>query len=596
MVQKKAVPVKSLKLLSLTFLAVLVGGVAGLGAVVFRGLIALFHNLLFLGKFSYVYDANAHTPPSPWGALVILVPVAGAVGVVFLVKNFAPEAKGHGVPEVMDAIYYNKGVIRPVVALIKSIASALSIGSGGSVGREGPIIQIGASFGSTIAQLLKISVWQRITLIAAGAGGGIAATFNTPIGGILFAIEIMMYEISVRTLIPVSIATVTATYVGRRFFGAHPSFVVPELRLGYFPTSSPWVLLIYVGLGLLMGGVSILYIKSIYGFEDFFEKRIKSSEYIRHMTGMALVGATMYLLMRTFGHYYIEGVGYAAVQDVLTGHLDVILLLLLLFALKLLAVSLTLGSGASGGIFSPGLFMGATLGGAYGLILKNIFPSLDINPAALAVAGMAGVISGSTGAAMTAVVMIFEMTLDYNVLAPMAITVAISYGIRKRFSRTSIYTQKLVRRGHFMPEALQTDFHLEIRSRDAMEGPIKSVPATLPLGEFAEMVLKERHLPYFLIEDSGRVVEVISRETALEAMQRGEQEIILSEVGRKDYINVPETARLLDVMSQLRSTGAEIALVVGDLESDRLDDVRGYITKERIADVMAESKELFMDG
>jgi CIC family chloride channel protein len=345
-----------------------------------------------------------------------------------------------------------------------------------------------------------------------------------------------------------------------------------------------------------MGGVSILYIKSIYGFEDFFEKRIKSSEYIRHMTGMALVGATMYLLMRTFGHYYIEGVGYAAVQDVLTGHLDVILLLLLLFALKLLAVSLTLGSGASGGIFSPGLFMGATLGGAYGLILKNIFPSLDINPAALAVAGMAGVISGSTGAAMTAVVMIFEMTLDYNVLAPMAITVAISYGIRKRFSRTSIYTQKLVRRGHFMPEALQTDFHLEIRSRDAMEGPIKSVPATLPLGEFAEMVLKERHLPYFLIEDSGRVVEVISRETALEAMQRGEQEIILSEVGRKDYINVPETARLLDVMSQLRSTGAEIALVVGDLESDRLDDVRGYITKERIADVMAESKELFMDG
>ena len=167
----------------LWFLAVLVGVIAGLGAVVFRGLIGLFHNLLFLGKLSVIYDANLHTPTSHWGAGVVLVPILGALVVAFLVKNFAPEAKGHGVPEVMDAIYYNKGVIRPIVAVIKSLASAVTIGSGGSVGREGPIVQIGSSFGSTLGQLLRLPAWQRITMLAAGAGGGIAATFNTPIGG-----------------------------------------------------------------------------------------------------------------------------------------------------------------------------------------------------------------------------------------------------------------------------------------------------------------------------------------------------------------------------------------------------------------------------
>jgi chloride channel protein, CIC family len=172
---------------SIFVLSILIGIVAGLGAVAFRGLIAFFHNLLFLGKFSFLYDANIHTPISPWGPFVILVPVAGAFGVSFLVKNLAPEAKGHGVPEVMDAIYYNKGVIRPVVAVVKALASALSIGSGGSVGREGPIVQIGSSFGSTLGQIIRTPVWQRITLIGASTDGGIPATFNTPIGGVLSA-------------------------------------------------------------------------------------------------------------------------------------------------------------------------------------------------------------------------------------------------------------------------------------------------------------------------------------------------------------------------------------------------------------------------
>lgn len=441
----------SLNSFYVSLLAVLVGIVGGLGAVVFRGLIAFFHNLLLLGRFSFTYDATIHTEASPWGIWVVLVPTLGAAGVVFLVKNVAPEAKGSGVAEVMDAIFYHKGKIRPIVAVIKSLASALSIGSGGSIGREGPIIQIGSTFGSAISQIFKISIRQRITLIGAGAGAGIAATFNTPVGGVLFTVEMLLHEASARSLVPVAISTATATYVGRYFFGVHPSFIIPQLEKTYFHLTNPWVLMAYIGLGLLTGLVSAAFIKSIYGFKDLLDNHVKGGYHVRHLTAMFLVGITMYVLWIGFGHYYIEGVGYATIQDVLSGTLNQLPLLLLLFFLKLISTSLTRGSGASGGIFSPGLFMGVTLGGAYGIALGRMFPTLGISPAAFAVAGMAGVIGGSTGAVMTAIVMIFEMTLDYTVIVPMTITVTLSYGIRKMLSPQSIYTLKLARRGHFVP-------------------------------------------------------------------------------------------------------------------------------------------------
>ena len=216
-------------------------------------MIAGFHNLLFLGQWSLDYDANIHTTPSPVGAWIILAPPLGAVGVAFLVKTFAPEAKGHGVPEVIDAIYHRDGRIRPIVAVIKSIASALSIGSGGSVGREGPIIQVGAAFGSTLGQWVAMPARQRALLIAAGAGGGIAATFNTPIGGIAFALELMMPAITSLNLLCVALATVTATYIGRGFFGVTPSFDVPTLSLLIGHGQTPWVLAIFIVFGALIG-------------------------------------------------------------------------------------------------------------------------------------------------------------------------------------------------------------------------------------------------------------------------------------------------------------------------------------------------------
>ena len=286
----------------LCFLAFIVGIVTGLGAVVFRGLIGLVHNAFFLGHLSFAYDASRFTPAAPWGVFVILVPVVGGLAVTWIVSTFAPEAKGHGVPEVMDAIYYKRGVIRPVVAIVKSIASALAIGSGAAVGREGPIIQIGSALGSTLGQLVTMTAGQRITLVAAGAGAGIAATFNTPIGGVLFATELMMPEISVNTFLPVAIATGTATFLGRLFFGAAPAFLVPA-QLGAMPNQpgSALTLILYALLGAVTGAAAALLIRALHWAEDGFDRI--PGRYGRHAFGMLIVGVTMYLLWRYAGHY-----------------------------------------------------------------------------------------------------------------------------------------------------------------------------------------------------------------------------------------------------------------------------------------------------
>ena len=589
----KIEPSKPLSTLGLALVSVVVGGVAGLGAVVFRDLIGAFHNVLFLGKWTLAYDANVHTEAGPWGPYIILVPVIGAIGVAFLVKNFAPEAKGHGVPEVMDAIYYRVGRIRPVVALVKSIASALSIGSGGSIGREGPIIQIGASFGSTIGQWMRVPAWQRVALIAGGAGGGIAATFNTPVGGVLFVIEVMMHEVSVRTLVPVALAVVTATHVGRVFFGPHPSFVIPNLETPDAVTSDPLILLGYVGLGVALGAVSALFIKSIYGFQDFFEQRINGSYYRQHLIGMFVVGIMMYTLMTLHGHYYVEGVGYSTVQEILSGANYSLAFLLLLFALKLLATSLTLGSGASGGIFSPALFLGATVGGAYGLVFSHLFPSLDVTVSAFSVAGMAGVVGGATGAVMAAIIMIFEMTRDYNVILPMTLTVAVSYAVRKVLCSESIYSMKIVRSGHFAPNALRTNPFLEYKARDRMLPDLGKVDSGITLQEFSAVVSQQPGIPIFLVQDSGRIVGVLRREMALRALDPRQASVLVAELADRNYITVAGTTDLLDVAARMHRGRAAVALVVDGSAVTTLEAVTGVLLREQIADALVETSELY---
>ena len=237
---------------------------------------------------SYHYDANLLEAPSRFGALVALSPIVGGLIVVFLVLRFAPEAKGHGVPEVMDSVFYKRGDIRWQVAVIKSLASALSIGSGAAVGREGPIIQIGAALGSTFrARASGLSTWQKITLLAAGAGAGIAATFNTPLGGVLFALEILLPEVSNRTFLPVVVATGAATTIGRWLIGPAPAFAVPEFQFTLAQAFQAEDAIAFVVLGVLCGVAAWAFIRLLVVMEDGFPK-LPGGPYVQNLVGMAM--------------------------------------------------------------------------------------------------------------------------------------------------------------------------------------------------------------------------------------------------------------------------------------------------------------------
>ena len=575
-------------LFRLSLIAIFVGIVTGIGAIAFRGLIGFIHNLFFLGRLSFFYDANSFTPPSPWGVFVILVPVLGALIVTLLVTKFAPEARGHGVPEVMDAIYYAEGRIRPVVAAVKSLASAVAIGTGSAVGREGPIIQIGASLGSTIGQILPLAAWQRITLVAAGAGAGIAATFNTPIGGVMFAVELMMPEVSVRTFLPVALATGTATYIGRLYFGLEPAFRLPGLAtMSHHPTSLT-ALLLFAVLGVVIGLAATGFIKGLHGAEMLFD-RIRNP-YLRHATGMLAVGVLIYALFQGFGHYYVEGVGYSTIQDVLLGGLATAPLLGLLFVCKLTATSLSLGSGSSGGIFSPSLFMGATLGGAFGALAANLFPSLNLSIPAFAMIGMAAMVGGGTGAAMTAVTMIFEMTRDYDIVMPMIIAVAVSIGIRRVLSRENIYTIKLVSRRHFIPKALHANMFLVHQARDVMDRDILLLPTNMSFDAFLRQPKHEGKIRHVVVVGDERVVGVLRVNTGIrQGLESAYTGVTLDDVASREFIIAHEEDIMFGVIGHMWRRGAMMVVVVSGNGEALACNVLGVITKEHVADSVALS-------
>jgi CIC family chloride channel protein len=572
----------------LSIIALIVGIITGFGAILFRGLIGLIHNLLFLGQFSVLYDANFYTPASPWGAWVILVPVLGALGVTALVVNFAPEARGHGVPEVMDAIYYKEGRIRPVVAAVKSLASALAIGSGAAVGREGPIIQIGSSLGSTVGQLLRLTAWQRITLVAAGAGAGIAATFNTPIGGVMFAIELMMPEVSVRTFLPVALATGTATFVARIFLGPRPAFDVPPIGPVLGNDLLFYALLLYAVLGAAMGVGATGFIRALHGAEAFF-RRI-ANPYLRHASGMLVVGLMIYAFFRLTGHYHVEGVGYSTVQDVLTGGLAAAPLLAILFVGKLAATSLSLGSGSSGGIFSPSLFMGATLGGAFGAAANALFPALGLSVPAFAMVGMAAMVGAGTGAAMTAVTMIFEMTRDYDIVMPMIVAVALGIGVRRMLSRENIYTIKLVARRHFVPKALHANMYLVRHASDVMDRDIMVLPAEMGFDAFLQLPEHDGRLRHVVVTKDERIVGLLRVNTALRRGLEGSYTgVALGEVASRNLTIARAEDIMFAVISRMWRHGSSMAVVVGGSGVPRAGDILGIITKEHVADSVADS-------
>jgi chloride channel protein, CIC family len=572
---------RELSLPVLVFFAFIVGLVAAAGAIVFKYLIAIIYNISFYGKFSFDLDPNVYGDPSVWGPLIILVPVIGGLIVVFLVKTWAPEAKGHGVPEVMFAIYHRGGNVRGIVAVVKSFASAISIGTGASVGREGPIIQIGSSFGSTLGRWLGLIRSQKIILLSAGAGAGIAATFNTPLGGVLFAVEVLLPEISPRSFLPVVAATATSTYAYRQVIGAEATFQIPVWTT--LPSHEA-VNFVEIGLaaftGVAMGLAAWAFVLVLEFMEDWFDE-MKLNDYVKNVIGMLFVGASGYLFMLTVGHYHVMSVGYATIQDILVGNDMTVILLLVLFVMKLLATTVSLGAGASGGIFSPSLFMGAALGAAIGTAGVWLFPNSGLSVAVFAMIGMGAMVGAGTSAAMTAIVMIFEMTRDYNIILPLVLAVAIALGIRRALVVNDIYTIKLRKRGRAIPTDRTTNMFLVQPAREVMSKNFIVLPMEMSVTEALSRVDVETNR--VVVTDGARIVGYV-RFAAIPYHADRFVRQTLGEIMKTDFVVATPKGNLNSVVTRMSRRDRSYAIVVANESGvPRAEDVSGVIDREELA-------------
>ena len=580
---------RRVNLLTLSLLALGVGIMTGIGAVALRSLIGLIHNAMYNGVIKVAYDANILEGPSRFGNWVILSPILGGLVVVYLVQRFAPEAKGHGVPEVMDAIYYQRGNIRGVVAVIKSLASALSIGSGASVGREGPIIQIGSALGSAFSKAIGLSTGQKITLLSAGAGAGIAATFNTPLGGVLFALEILLPEVSNRTFLPVVIATGAATLLGRILIGPNPAFAVPEI---VFPPARHFGVeeaIAFVTLGALCGLAAWAFIRLLVFMEDGFP-RLSRNIYIQNVIGMALVGLMMVGLTHAFGHSYVDGVGYGVIQAVLDQRMTAAGLLALLFVLKLLATTVSLGCGASGGIFSPSLFLGATLGAAFASVAALVLPNAGVNAPSAAIVGMAAMVGAGTGGVMTAIIMVFEMTRDYAIIVPVIVAVAVAAGVRRALIAETIYTIKLRHRGHRIPKERHTNLYLVQQAQDVMERRFILAEAGSTLRESIGWEDVD-DLRAIIVEREGRIVGLIPPRSGLWRETVSNANRLVDDFVEKKLVVCRDVELLSVVLARLKRRRSGAAIVFHGERRPRAADVVGVITKRAIADAVIDNYE-----
>ena len=578
---------RRVNLLVLCGLALIVGIMTGCGAVALRALIGVFHNALYNGTFSIWYDANVSEGPSRFGDWVILSPVLGGLVVVFLVQRFAPEAKGHGVPEVMDAVFYKRGNIRGQVAIIKSLASALSIGSGAAVGREGPIIQIGSALGSAFSQAISLSTWQKITLLSAGAGAGIAATFNTPLGGVLFALEILLPEVSNRTFLPVVVATGAATTIGRILIGPDPAFVVPDIQLSLAQALSLQDAVAFVALGILCGVASWAFIRLLVVMEDSFPK-LPGNAYTQNIVGMTVIGLMMVVLTHIFGHPYVDGVGYGVIQSTLDSRMTSAGLLALLFALKMLATTISLGCGASGGIFSPSLYLGATLGGAFALLLGMISPHTGLTVPSAAIVGMAAMVGAGTGGVMTAIVMVFEMTRDYAIIVPVIVGVAVAAGIRRTLIGETIYTIKLRHRGHRIPKERHINLYLVKQAQDIMERSFILAKA----GTTLKQAIGDEgtdDLRAIIVEREGRIVGLIPPRSGLWRESQSNPNLLVERFVESRAVICRDVDLLSLVFARLKRHRSGAAIVFRGVLRPRAVDIVGVITKRAIADTVIES-------
>ena len=475
------------------FMAIIVGILGGYGAVLFRWMIWFFQKASFgngegnlLSKLMFL----------PWYARII-PPIIGGAVVGLIIYFFAREAKGHGVPEVMEAVALKGGIIRKRVVLMKSLASAICIGTGGSAGREGPIVQIGSAIGSSFGQIMKVSADRMRTLVGCGAAAGIAATFNAPLAGVMFAMEIILGEFGIATFSPIVVSSVMATVISRAYLGDYPAFIVPHYTL-----VSTLEMPFYVILGILAGVVGVIFTSTLYKIEDLFDS-IKIPDYTKAALGGLLIG----IIGLYFPHVY--GVGYDAIDLALLENLSWYMLVALIFA-KILATSFTIGSGGSGGIFAPSLFIGAMLGGAFGYMVHHLFPEITATYGAYSLVGMGALVAGATHGPITAILILFEMTGDYKIILPLMLSCILSSVIASQIKRESIYTLKLIRRGTDIRAGKEVNIMKSLLVKNAMTREVATVSENMHLNKLLKHTFSSKHSSFPVVDNGGLLSGIVT--------------------------------------------------------------------------------------
>src|ERR1700692_2483304 len=493
-----------------SFLAAAIGLVAGLVAYALYKLIGLFTNLFFFYRWSTNFTSVRFHHLGPW---VILVPVVGGLMVGVMAKYGSSKIKGHGIPEAMEAVLTNRSRIEPKVAILKPISAAIAIGTGGPFGAEGPIIQTGGALGSLVGQIVHTTAAERKVLLACGAAAGMSATFNTPIAGVILAIELLLFEFKSRSFIPLVIASVLATAVHQQLLGFGPMFEVAAMDF-----SVPRALPFYLLLGGLCGLAAVGFSKALYWMEDQFEK-LPIDDLWWPAIGALGLGLIGYFVPR------VLGVGYDTISDILNARLAIGLLLVVMIA-KAAALVVSLGSGTSGGLLAPMFMSSAAMGGAFAMLANRIFPSAHLSPGAFALVAMGAVFGAASRATFTFIIFAFEITRDYNAVLPLMLVSVIAAGIAMYLiPHASIMTEKLARRGLRIHQDYEADIMQQMRVAETMDRSAPVISANMRVGELAERIARRdpevsRHQALLVVDDKSQLEAIITRGDILRALDR----------------------------------------------------------------------------
>jgi CIC family chloride channel protein len=559
-------------------------GLAGaVGAALFRWLIGLFEAFFFGGVDGFVHALGAGIPLEAGEQrdaarglprlLLVAIPALGGAIVGPLIWRFAREARGHGIPGVMEAVATRGGVIRPRVAVLKTLASALSIGSGGSVGREGPIVQIGAAIGSAIGQWLRVPSRQLRTIVGCGAAAGVAATFNAPVAGALFAAEVIVGDFAGSRFGPVVVAAVVATVISRAWLGDHAAF---PMHGEEFLAGGPLEILCFMALGVLAGAVGVAFTKTLYLTEDVFA-RIRAPEWSKAALGGLCIGVI------ALGFPHVMGVGYETIRDALAGNAPA-LLLAALVVLKIVATSVTLGSGGSGGVFGPSLFIGAMTGGWFGAVLNGALPGTLSASGVYALVAMGAVVASTTHAPLSAIVILLELTQRIDVLPPVMAACVVSTLVARRLSAESIYTMDLLRRGVDIAREEEPNVLKHLFVRDVVDRAPGVVPASATLQQLMVIVANSDHSELFVVNERADLLGVIPFAELRRTLHEQEHLhglIVAGDIAQLPRATLTEEENLDAVMHLFSSENLEELPVV-----DR-DDARQLIGCVRKRDVIA---------